>query len=134
MKKTAPYILAILGFCALLFGFAAVGADTNSLPAAASVADTTPFAGADTTGAIVAPFISGLVVKFPWVMTILTVMGAARVLAKPLFSALESSLGPDNALAKNLAAAESGTIYKSVSWLLDFFFSIKSHLITPPKA
>jgi hypothetical protein len=126
MKIRFYSFLAFAGVVAVLFGCGVAHADTNAV---AAVADVTPYAGADTTGAIVAPFISGLVVKFPWIMTILAVMGTARAVAKPLFSAIEAGLGPDNAFAKKLAAAESGPIYKSLSWLLDFFFSIKSHLL-----
>ena len=128
MKKTL-HILAALGFASWILCFFALG-DTNTV---AAVADATPYVGADTTGAVVAPFVSGLVIKFPWIMTILAVMGTARAVAKPLFSAIEAGLGPDNAFAKRLAAAESGPIYKSIVWLLDFFFSVKVHLVTPTK-
>ena len=57
-------------------------------------------------------------------------MGTARVIAKPLFSAIEAGLGPDNSFAKKMEASKSGTVYKAIAWALDFFFSIKSHLVT----
>jgi len=126
MKIRFYSLLAFAALSAVLFGYGVAHADTNSV---AAVADVTPYAGADTTGAIVAPFISGLAVKYPWILTVLAVMGTARAFAKPTFTLIESSLGPDNAFAKKLASAESGPIYKSLSWLLDFFFSIKSHLL-----
>ena len=130
MKIRLYSFLAFAGVVAVLFGCGVAHADTNAV---ATVADVTPYAGADTTGAIVAPFISGLVVKFPWIMTILAVMGTARAVAKPLFSAIEASLGPDNAFAKKMQAAEAGPVYKGFVWLLDFLFSVKVHLVTPTK-
>lgn len=89
-------------------------------------------AGADTSGAVAASLIQSFANTHPWVATFLAVMAVARAIAKPLFSLFESSLGADNAIAKKLAAAESGSIYKGISWALDFLLSVKLHLIAPP--
>ena len=130
MKKLFSALGFAVGLLAL-FGCVATGhADTNTV---AAVGDVTPYAGADTAGAVAAPFIAGLVAKYPWIMTLLAVMGAFRAVAKPIFSAAEVGLGPDSSLAKKLRIAESGPIYKSMVWLLDFFFSVKAHVVVPEK-
>jgi len=130
MKIRLYSLLAFAGVVAVLFGCGVAHADTNAV---AAVADATPYAGADTTGAIVAPFIQNLAATHPWILTILAIMATARAVAKPLFSAIEASLGPDNAFAKKMQTAEAGPIYKGVVWLLDFLFSVKVHLVTPTK-
>lgn len=130
MKTLAKILGLAAGLALILCSAAVLHADTNTV---AAVADATPYAGAETAGAVAAPFISGLVVKFPWIVTVLTIMGAFRAVAKPIFSAVEVGLGPDSSLAKKLRIAESGPIYKSAVWLLDFFFSVKAHVVVPEK-
>lgn len=130
MKK----LFSSLGLaCCLLALFACVvtgHADTNTVADAASVGVSD---GAEISGAMVAPFIQTLAATHPWILTLLAVMATARSVAKPLFSIVESSLGPDNAFAQKLKVAESGPIYRGVAWLLDFLFSIKVHLVTSKK-
>ncbi len=127
MKKNTSiigHLIALTFGILLMFGCTVAHAQTNAVP------DLTPYAGADTTGAVVAPFIQGFAGTHPWLLTLLTIMATVRVVAKPMFSAIEAGMGPDSAAAKKLAAAEAGPIYKGIAWLLDFLFSIKAHLLT----
>jgi len=130
VKKIISIISLAVGLVALFACVATGHADTNTVAAAAGDGIT---AGAEISGAIVAPFIQNLAATHPWILTILAIMATARSIAKPLFSAVEASLGPDNAFAKKMQAAKSGPVYKGVVWLLDFLFSVKVHLVTPSK-
>ena len=121
--KITGNIIALAFGILLMIGCGVAHAQTNAVP------DLTPYGGADTTGAVVAPFIQGFAGTHPWVLTLLAIMATVRVVAKPLFSAIEAGLGPDSAAEKKMLAAQSGPIYKGIAWLLDFLFSVKSHLL-----
>lgn len=71
--------------------------------------------------------ISGFVAQYPVMASILVVIGGLRVVFKPIFTVLHAyveytSSPTDNVL---LDTVEKSSIYKGVSWLLDFFGSIK---------
>lgn len=121
--KITGNIIALTFGILLMIGCGVAHAQTNAVP------DLTPYGGADTTGAVVAPFIQAFAVSHPWLLTLLAIMATVRVVAKPLFSAIEAGMGADSAAAKKMQAAESGPIYKGVAWMLDFLFSVKSHLL-----
>ena len=113
MKKIISILSLAIGLVALFACVATGHADTNTVAAAGDGIT----AGAEISGAVVAPFIQSLAATHPWILTILAVMATARAVAKPLFSAVEASLGPDNAFAKKMQAAEAGPDYKGVVWL-----------------
>lgn len=63
--------------------------------------------------------------KFGWIVTIFTVMGILRTLFKPVMLAIENVVANDPEKAKALADFEGGTIFKIISFVLDFGASIK---------
>jgi hypothetical protein len=87
--------------------------------------------GAATTEAVDASGITGfflsLAAKYPWLATVLLVIGGLRCLFKPVMSLLDnyikSNCTPDE-YAK-LQSFEAGTIYKWLNFGLDFIGSVK---------
>ena len=75
----------------------------------------------------VASFLGGLVTKYPWIATVLAVIGACRVLIKPLFTFLHSvvHVTPSAKDDELLAKIEGHKIFGWVVWALDYLFSIK---------
>ena len=75
----------------------------------------------------VATFLGGLVTKYPWIATVLAVIGACRVLIKPLFTFLHSvvHVTPSAKDDELLAKIEGHKIFGWVVWALDYLFSIK---------
>lgn len=77
--------------------------------------------------ALLPGFISGLIVKAPWIGSILMGIGLLRVLLKPLMSLIQAyvlytpKLDDDSALSVFM---DSST-YKSISYVLDWAASIK---------
>lgn len=73
--------------------------------------------------------------KYPWVATIITILGSMRLWAKPLFSLIHTivDLTPtktdDTMWAKVHSFLTDTAIGKSLSYLLDWIGSIK---VTPP--
>lgn len=68
-----------------------------------------------------------LAVKYPWLVSVLTLIGALRVINKPLFYMLNeytkySSAQWDNELLNKI---EQSKVYKAFCWLLDLTASIK---------
>ena len=75
----------------------------------------------------IAQMVLGFVQQYPWIATILLVMGGMRVLFKPVFSVfhayVEFTPSPrDNLILDNV---EKSAYYKAVVWVLDFVGSIK---------
>lgn len=77
--------------------------------------------------------VSKVATKYPWVSTVLFVVGACRFLLKPTFTFLHSvvAVTPSTKDDEWLARVESSTALKWLSWGLDWLFSIK---LTHPKA
>lgn len=71
--------------------------------------------------------IAKLALKAPWISTVLLVMGACRVLIKPLFTFLHAvvQVTPSRRDDDLLAKAESSTWFRWLNWVLDYVFSIK---------
>ena len=138
IMKTTLSILFAAAVC-LLVAMAITGctpAHAQDVPVAAST-NTVPDAGvpqvsAGTTDAI-ANFIAPLVAKYPWLAMIITVLGGARLLIKPLFTFLHSvvMVTPTTKDDEFLAKTESSKAYKWAVWVLDYVFSIK---LIHPKA
>ena len=65
--------------------------------------------------------------KAPWLLTIVSVMGACRVLIKPFFSFLHAvvMVTPSDRDDQWLARAENHKVFKYVLFGLDYVFSIK---------
>lgn len=125
-------------FCAvLLFSFSAIGQDaTNTIPDPSSIIlhpsspELTGPPPVDFTNLI--PLIGGALNKYPWIATILLVMGSLRIIFKPVFMVLENLTAGKSSNAAILKF-ESGPIYRWISYVLDFGASIKVPMITAPK-
>lgn len=71
--------------------------------------------------------ITELIGKYPWVQTVLVVVGVMRVVFKPLFSLLQSAAlaTPSPKDDSFLSAVMESKIYKGVAYVLDYLGSIK---------
>jgi hypothetical protein len=79
--------------------------------------------------AVAGSFLMTLVVKYPWLATVLLVMGSLRVLFKPIMMAVESFVANDPAKAAKLESFEHGPVFKWIAIVLDFGASIKLPVI-----
>lgn len=120
MKTTHRTLAALV--CAfllsLLFVAPAVAQDN-----AASAALVAP----DTAAAIAQPFIVSLAVQFPWILTVLAVVGGLRFFFKPIMSLIEAYVRStpqqsDDAVFDQVSHSRA---FKIVAWCLDFFASVK---------
>lgn len=121
--NTKPARLFLAALAALVIAFL-----LSPAPAFAQVTtDSGPIIQADTAAAIATPFIVTLAIKFPWVLTVLAVMGGLRFFFKPIVSAAEAyvkstpSTNDDELYAK----ATHSLAFKIIAWALDFFASVK---------
>ncbi len=76
---------------------------------------------------LLSPVLGTFAAKYPWLATALTVMLYARIIVKPVMSAL-SSIGenlPDGKVRTFLRSMSDHTAYRIVAYLLDWFASIK---------
>lgn len=85
---------------------------------------------------IILNLLLSLAQSHPWIATVITVIGSARIWAKPAFSLVHwvIDLTPgtsDNALLDRLVAWFHGPLGSKVAYLLDWVLSIK---IIPPAA
>ena len=72
--------------------------------------------------------VAQLMVQFPWIATIFMVIGVIRVVVKPLME-LAKSVAASTPSAKDdaaVASLESNKIYKTVLFVIDWIFSLKS--------
>lgn len=71
--------------------------------------------------------IQGLAGSHPWILSALAVIGIVRVINKPLFSLLRTYVNTTSSAKDNelLDSVEKSAIYKGITYLLDWFFSIK---------
>ena len=79
-------------------------------------------------------FVVGLVTQYPWLATVLLVIGSLRLLLKPIMLAIEwytkQTPNPNDDVA--VLKFEAGPIYKILSIGLDVLGSIKLPAIKPP--
>ena len=75
---------------------------------------------------LLGPFVAGFVLKYPWLSDVFGVMLVARVIMKPLMSAIIAMSNDSEIkfLAK-LAAFSNNKIYIIVAFVLDWVFSLK---------
>jgi hypothetical protein len=71
--------------------------------------------------------IVGFAGQYPIIATLLMVIGALRVVFKPIFSVLRAYVEFTPNPADNLAldSVEGSKVYKGIVWFLDFFASVK---------
>lgn len=120
------FMMLVTLFSALLACALVVANDVHAQPAQ-EAATSIGSAYVDTSDALVQPFIVSLAASYPWLVTLLTVIAALRLVFKPLMSALhayvQSTASPtDDEL---LARVEHSRAYKVAAWLLDYLGSIK---------
>ena len=114
--KTSLYLLAVLTILfAVLLSFAPV----------AHAQDAQPTAGSD--AALAAPFIVNLAQSHPWVLTLVSIMGALRFFFKPLVSLVEAWVKstPSPTDDEFVEKVEASKAWKTIAWLIDLLASIK---------
>ncbi len=115
---------AILTFLALLaLAFFAVDLAPAALAADGSDAAAVVTAAGDTT----VPWLDSIVTQYPWLATVLIVIGAFRVVAKPLMSLAHSfaaytTTTKDDAI---VAKVEASWAWRAFCWLLDWTASVQ---------
>lgn len=72
-------------------------------------------------------FIAGIAAKYPIVLTILSIMGMARLILKPLMTFLNEMVVVTETTKDNeiLEKVEKSKAYKGVLFVLDYAFSLK---------
>ena len=114
MKAILTFLaLLALAFCTVALAPAALAAETGDTVAAAG----------DTT----VPWLDSIVTQYPWLATVLIVIGACRVVAKPLMSlahtfAAYTPTTKDDAI---VAKVEASWAWRAFCWLLDWTASVK---------
>ena len=106
-------LFCFLSLVLITLSFAAFGQDA-------------PPAELNTLFVIIGPFISQYAEKYPILAQIISVMVTARLIVKPLMSAL-LTIGKDTEIKflKPLQEISDGKIYKTVAFVLDWVLSIK---------
>lgn len=76
---------------------------------------------------IVTGFITGMASKYPWVVTVMSLIGLLRIFCKPLMTAIETWVKstPSTTDDAMFEKVEHSSAYKAFSWLLDLFGSVK---------
>ena len=117
MKKR---IVSVIGLVALAGAFVC-------LPAVAQVAADPSAAVPAVDASGVAGFFVGVAAKFPWLATVLLVIGGLRVVFKPTMTLIDgyikANCSPEE-YAK-LQSFEAGPVYKWLNFGLDFVGSVK---------
>jgi len=74
-----------------------------------------------------ADIIIQIATKYPWIIVVLSVMGATRIVFKGLFSMAQAYVDSTVDVADNevLIKVEQSKWFKTVSYILDFAFSVK---------
>ena len=72
-------------------------------------------------------FIMELAGRFPIILSILSVIGAIRLINKPLFAFLRAFVSSTSTLKDDelLDKVEQSKVYKGISFVLDWLFSVK---------
>ncbi len=124
MKIRALSHLLTVALVVLLFGLVAVIAQD---------AATNPQPATDNPQAV-SGFILGLVTQYPWLSTIVIVIGSLRLVLKPIMLGIEwyakQTPNPNDDVA--VLKFEAGPIYKVLSIGLDWIGSVKLPAIKPP--
>ena len=73
------------------------------------------------------PFIVALAVKFPWLVSLFAVIATARLVFKPIMTAVEAYVKATPCTGDDvlLDRVEHSTAYRVFAWLLDYLGSIK---------
>ncbi|MBX3736724.1 MAG: hypothetical protein KF715_08550 [Candidatus Didemnitutus sp.] len=126
MKTKLPIIAALV--CAFAFAlvfFAPSAVAQTSSDSSGSVASA--LVQPDTAAAIAAPFIVTFAAKYPWVLTLLAVMGGLRFFFKPVVSLVEAYVRstPQKTDDEYFDKVEHSAAFKIIAWALDFFASVK---------
>lgn len=128
LLASALAILALpLATCVPAHAQDAPAASTNSTGAVAPTSDVSgPHISQGVTDAI-ASFLTPLVAKYTWLATIISVLGIARLILKPLFTFLHTVVQttPTTKDDDLLTRTENSTAFKWVVFILDYVFSIK---------
>lgn len=117
MKAILTFLaLLALAFCTAALAPAALAADGSDAAAVVTAAG-------DTT----VPWLDSIVTQYPWLATVLIVIGACRVVAKPLMSlahtfAAYTPTTKDDAI---VAKVEASWAWRAFCWLLDWTASVK---------
>lgn len=117
MKAILTFLaLLALAFCTAALAPAALAADGSDAAAVVTAAG-------DTT----VPWLDSIVTQYPWLATVLIVIGACRVVAKPLMSLAHSfaaytTTTKDDAI---VAKVEASWAWRAFCWLLDWTASVK---------
>lgn len=117
MKAILTFLaLLALAFCTAALAPAALAADGSDAAAVVTAAG-------DTT----VPWLDSIVTQYPWLATVLIVIGAFRVVAKPLMSLAHSfaaytTTTKDDAI---VAKVEASWAWRAFCWLLDWTASVK---------
>ncbi|MDB6017670.1 MAG: hypothetical protein JWR19_2159 [Pedosphaera sp.] len=122
-------LLAML-FFVMFAAFNALAQTDTNFPGVPTDSNTVPAVGvhsADVSNAVT-NMIGGLVVKYPWMSTVIFVVGVLRLCMKPIFTIVESVVKSTTSTSDDavLAKFEGGAIYKWLFWGLDLFASIKT--------
>ena len=104
--------LLALAFCTVALAPAALAADTGAAAAAADPA---------------MPWLDSIVTQYPWLSTVLIVIGAFRLVAKPLMS-LAHSVAAYTTTTKDdviVEKVEASWAWRAFCWLLDWTASVQ---------
>ena len=114
MKAILTFLaLLALAFCTVELAPTALAAETGDTVAAAANSTV--------------PWLDSIVTQYPWLATVLIVIGACRVVAKPLMSlahtfAAYTPTTKDDAI---VAKVEASWAWRAFCWLLDWTASVK---------
>jgi hypothetical protein len=110
MKKIIALILLSLGLLAVAFA-----QDTATTVSAASGSD------------LITDFITSLASKYPWVVTIASVIGVLRLCFKPIMTGIEAWVKstPSTADDEIFEKVEHSPAFSIFAWCLDFVGSVK---------
>lgn len=77
------------------------------------------------------PLLEAYAGQYGWAVTALTYIGTARVIFKPLMTAIESVVvaTPSKSDDSKLAVMKKSALYKGLVWVLDFLGSVKLNKI-----
>lgn len=121
-----PFPVLRLTPCLLVLALPSIGLGQAAAPAL----DPQPSLPIDP--GVVQPLLDGLLGKYGWLTTVLLVIGALRILFKPIMLAVESALKNDPVKLAAVQRFEAGPIYKVIATVLDVGASIKLPLVKPP--
>ncbi|MBI5768747.1 MAG: hypothetical protein HZA93_13195 [Verrucomicrobia bacterium] len=132
MNKTIHpirFVAAVIAiaFVVMLALFVVQSAHAQAAPADSTAAIAPAPAPADSSAGVIASFITGLAGSHPWIVTLATIIGALRLVFKPIVSGVEAYVKstPSSTDDELVEKVEHSAAFKSFAWCLDFFGSIK---------